>query len=88
MTKKKKNWSNAIIFALFCFGFFILGMVFGMIIEQRIIGVVTADALSLTDIQINVNINETKMAQELNQTFIPAWKQAFNETIQNDKQTS
>jgi len=84
MNKKRKlNWINLslwmFVYMMFVFGGFILGMIYQQILFTQEIGKV----LSYTNLQINIDFNATKFTEELNNTFIPAWKQAFNETIQN-----
>lgn len=66
------------------YGLFIsLGFIIGMIYQQLLFANNLAMVLGYSDVEINVNLNATEFANELNNTFIPAWKYAFNETIHN-----
>jgi len=40
--------------------------------------------LSYSDIEINVNLNSTKLAEELNKTFIPFFEGTRNQTKNQD----
>lgn len=55
----------------------------GMIYQQILIAELVGVSLAQTDLEVNINFNATEFANELNNTFIPAWKSAFNETIHN-----
>ena len=58
-----------------------IGFALGLIYEQVLVAQSFAHILSYTNIQ--VNFNATEFTKELNNTFIPSWKQAFNETLHN-----
>lgn len=61
--------------------FVVGGFIFGMVYQQMLFTQELGKVLSYTDLQVNINFNATKFTEELNRTFIPAWKQAFNETL-------
>jgi len=79
--KDKLNWPRIMFGVIVYLSFFAMGIVFGMMLQQAIIKQSVIDILSYSDVEVNVNFNETKLVQELNNTFIPAWKQAFNQTV-------
>jgi len=60
--------------------FFIVGFLFGTYYQQIVFIEGAGKILSYTDIQIN--FNETKFVQEINNTFLPEWKKNLNESIQ------
>ena len=79
--KKKINLSRVLTWVVIYIALVALGFIFGMIYQQLLFSQEIGKILSYTDLQINVNMNATKFAEELNRTFIPAWKQAFNQTV-------
>lgn len=83
MKNKKfiEKYGMIIVWLMVYLGIFFMGFVSGMILQQAIIKQGIIDVLSYSDVEVNVNFNETKLVEELNNTFIPAWKQAFNKTI-------
>ena len=78
--KKKRNNGMVMVWIAVYLGLFVFGIVVGMMIQQAIFKQGIIDVLSYTDVEVNINMNETKLVQELNNTFIPAWKEAFNQT--------
>lgn len=78
--KKKMNW----LWIVFAITFVVMGFIMGMVWQQFAIVYQVAYILSFTNIDVDVNLNGTAFAEELNQTFIPAWKQAFNETMSKE----
>jgi len=78
---KKINWYRVMGDVFICLLMVALGFILGMVYQQVLFSHELAYVLSYTDIEIN--FNGTKFAEELNNTFIPAWKQVFNETIHN-----
>jgi len=80
MKKKKINWANVVFWLMIYLGMVFMGFVVGMSYQQRLTAVLVTEVLSYSDIEVNVNFNETKFMEELNNTFIPAWKEAFNQT--------
>jgi len=83
--KKKINWVNVIVFLVIYMFFVALGFILGMIYQQVLFTQEIGRVLSYTDLEINVNFNATEFTEGLNksfQEFIPAWKEAFNKTVQ------
>ena len=80
-TKKATDWNEVIVWMMVYLGFFFMGLVAGMMLQQAIVKQGIIDVLSYTDIEVDINFNETKFMEELNNTFIPAWKQAINQTL-------
>lgn len=81
--KKKIRWFRISLWTSVYLSLVFGGFILGMIYEQRLLFLAVGEALSYSDVEINVNLNATKFAEELNNTFIPAWKLAFNETLNN-----
>lgn len=71
--------STIVLYFALVFGGFCLGLIY----EQILIVQQAAMVLNMMDTQININFNATEFTKELNNTFIPAWKYAFNETLHN-----
>jgi len=67
------------VFVYLCIAAF--GFILGMVYQQLLFTLELERVFSMTNIQIN--FNATEFTNELNNTFIPAWKQAFNETLNN-----
>ncbi|MFA5396157.1 MAG: hypothetical protein WC346_09145 [Methanogenium sp.] len=82
--QKKKNWVKILLYLIPYLLFVSLGFILGMAYEQRLIYVSVGEALSYTNIQVNVN--ETKLIQEFNQTIFPQIKSMFNQTELNTKE--
>lgn len=61
---------------------FFLGFILGMFYQQIAIIEGAGKILSYTDIQ--VNFNETKLVDDLTNNFVPAFKEALNETLTNN----
>ncbi len=80
--RKKVNWVYGIKWVFIYLLFVLLGFILGMIYQQVLFIQEIGKLLSYTDLEINLNFNATKFAEELNRTFIPAWKEAFNQTVQ------
>lgn len=77
--KNKTNWGNVIFWFMIYLGIFFAGMVVGMGFQQRIFFIGLGEALSYSDIEVNVNMNETKMVDRIYENLNPF----FNETIGN-----
>lgn len=80
--KNKTNFTNVIGWLIICVLYLLIGFIFGMAYQQVLITNEISSVLSYTDLEVNINFNATKFAQELNDTFIPSWRAAFNETLQ------
>lgn len=61
--------------------FISFGFILGMIYQQVLFTQELAKVLSYTE--INIDFNATKFSEELQNKFIPAFKEAFNQTIVN-----
>lgn len=81
--KKKINYFRVMLYVGLYVSFIFFGFIMGMFYQQIVIIEGAKHILSYADLEVNVNFNATKFTEELNRTFIPAWKQAFNETIHN-----
>lgn len=85
----KKNKQERIIkiigFIILYLLFASVGFILGMAYEQRLIAVAVGEALSYTNIKVDVNFNETKFTQEIQDNVIPAFKEAINQTISGEK---
>ena len=79
--KKKNTLIQVVEFMIIYLLFISLGFVLGMVYQQKLTAIVIGDALSYTNIKVDVNFNETRLAQELQDKFIPAFKEALNQTI-------
>ena len=80
LKKRKVNWSMVLFYTVIYLAFFSTGIFCGMAYQQRLTMVLVAEALSYSDIEVNVNFNETKFIEELNKTIVPAFKESFNLT--------
>lgn len=80
--QKKRTWIKIVGFMITYLSFVSLGFILGMIYQQKLTAVVIGDALSYTNIKVDVHFNETKLTQELTNKFIPAFKEALNQSIQ------
>ena len=58
--------------------FFILGFCIGMVFQQAVIVKDIIDILSYSEVEVNINLNETKLVEEINNTFSPLFKEEFN----------
>jgi len=84
-TKKRILFIGKILFGVYVYIMFVsIGFLLGMVYQQVLITQEVSKVLSYADIEINVDFNATKFSEELNRTFIPAWKQAFNETLNKE----
>lgn len=81
--KKKTNWVKVIIWTGVYLNLVFVAFIAGMIYQQVLFAEEINMFLSKTNIDIDVNFNATEFTRELNRTFIPAWKEAFNETMHN-----
>lgn len=80
---KKRNKSKfgfAIPLAIYL-GFFAMGIVCGMMLQQAIVKQGIIDILYYSNLDVDINFNSTRLVEEMNNTFIPAWKEAFNKTV-------
>lgn len=75
--KKKIDGGMTILWTFVYIGLFLIGFVMGMSYQQDLIKDGLIDVLTYTNLDINVNFNETKFVQELNNTFIPEIKRVF-----------
>lgn len=80
--RKKTNWIKVIEFMIIYLLFVSLGFIIGMSYQQRLTAVVIGEALSYTNIKVDVNFNETKLTEELQNKFIPAFKEALNQSLE------
>lgn len=62
--------------------FFILGIIFGIVIQQTIIVSSIVKIIGYTDIDIDVTFNETKFVEEFNKTVVPELKEIFKNTTE------
>ena len=83
MMKKKIRWGEVAIWIIIYSLFVTMGFILGMVYQQLLFTQEIVKILSFLDLELNINLNATKFAEELNRTFIPAWKEAFNNTINN-----
>jgi len=81
MKLDKINWSLVILWIFVYLGLFAFGVISGMFYQQKIIETGIISVLTYTDLDIDINFNETKFVEELNKTVIPPLKEIFNETI-------
>ena len=79
--RNKVNRRSTIFWLMIYLGILFAGVVIGMLLQQAIFKQGIIDVLSYSEVEVNVNMNTTKLVEELNNTFIPAWKQAFNQTV-------
>lgn len=82
MKYKKIRWVIVGVYVFVICLFVSLGFILGMVYQQLLFTKEIGAVLSYTNIE--VNFNATEFANELNKTFIPAWKEAFNKTIQGE----
>jgi len=79
--KKKKTWVKVVEYMFIYLLFIFMGFSLGMICQQKLTAIIIGDALSYTNIKVDVNFNETKLTQELQDKFIPAFKEAINQSL-------
>ena len=88
MIKIKKNKGFEVSLFIFIAGIcFIGGLIVGMVIQQITIINAVGKVLSYSDIDIDVNINETKFVQELNNTLGLTIREIVNQTGKNSNGT-
>lgn len=75
---KKFNANTLIMFVIYL-GIFFGGIVIGMLLQQTIIKQGIIDVLTYSEVEVNVDFNETKLVDELLNNFIPE----FNESLTN-----
>lgn len=75
--KQEKNKLGVVFWFMIYLGIFGLGIVGGMILQQAIFKQGLIDVLSYSNLEVNVNLNETKMISEMSNTFIPLFNQTF-----------
>lgn len=71
-----------IVLGLIISTFFGIGFVAGMIYQQLLITKQIDYLFDYADIEVNVNFNETKIVQEINDTFVPIWEEEYNKSIE------
>ena len=81
MKKKIEVLAKTIFWMIIYLAFVLIGVIIGMLYQQLIFIKGATHILSYSDIEVNVNFNETKFLEELNNTFVPAWKEEFNQTF-------
>ncbi len=81
--EKKTDWVKVTFWMFIYFAWFIIGFVGGMVFQQELITQELSKVLSYTDLEINVNFNETRFIEELNNTLIPELKKTFRENLTN-----
>jgi hypothetical protein len=71
MKKNNYNWSKVMGYVIIYLSFFSMGIVAGMMIQQRIIFIGLGEALSYSDIEVNVDINETLITDRVTENMKP-----------------
>lgn len=79
--KEKANWFMVIIWVCVYLAFFLMGFIGGIYFQQILISQEIGKILSYSNIDVTVNFNESKFVDELNNRFIPEFKEAVNQTL-------
>lgn len=58
---------------------FLIGVIFGMVLEKATFAAMAGWALKDTQLELNINLNETKLVEEANKTFTPAFRDALRD---------
>lgn len=66
-----KTLSEIVMWIMVFFFFYFMGMVSGMLIQQRIIEYGLMNVLGSSNVDIDVNFNETKFVESFNETIMP-----------------
>lgn len=80
MDKKIKEilkYSGLILYSMLILS---LGFIIGMIYGETLLISSVGEALSYTNMNIEININESKLVEELRTSFIPILKETLNQT--------
>jgi len=81
-----KNWHKIFLFFLLYSLFFYVGFITGIIYQQRIMFVGLGEALSYSDIEINVDINETLMVDRVTENMEPIlWEARMKNCTKTEK---
>jgi hypothetical protein len=81
MTIKIKNSIMIILWIFVYFTFFAVGFIFGIIYQQVIFIKGITYLTSYSNIEVNVNLNETKLVEKFNETFMPIFKENLNQSL-------
>ena len=81
---KKINWKkiNSVCIYVILYSFFLaMGFIAGMYFQQMVVSQEVGKILSYSNIDVTVNFNESRFVDELNNRFIPEFKEAVNQTL-------
>lgn len=79
--KPKITWIGVIIWIAIYTSIFLMGTLGGIILQQQITKQTVIDVLQYTEIDLDVNFNETKFVEEFNKTIAtPMKRDLLNQT--------
>lgn len=68
-----------LLYSAIAFGGFATGIIYEQVLLMKGAGYI----MSMGDVDVTFNFNETKMVEEVNKTLVPALTNAFNQSIQD-----
>lgn len=85
---EKEVWFRVI----FCLFLFMVGIVtgvpLGMNMQQKMMAENIGIILSMSDVEVNIDFNETEFVDEFNKTVVPQFKEIFKEGLNTTPKSS